>query len=1629
MLKKYRSLIISLILPFIIPFLSSLTALIFAGYIRSHFLSHLIIPLLIGISGVGMYIFIKSFVIKEESLITLGIAICYSLSGYITSYGFNLKYLFAAAIFPYIMWGLLLFIKNDKPYPYIILTLITSLINSWLCIMISIFSGLYMLINLPSFNPKAIRKCILKVIFDISLILLFVPIHFDLFITNREMLSNTNLRTSRFLNFYFPTSRMSGNFFDVLKSLLSGTRPSNTLVYGYGIDICCGAFVIFLATCYLLNKNVSLRERISNILLTLLLLIACVYDTANYFFNGFHYTDDNKTYFGFMTIFMLLLISAKELKIIDKNHPVTLIFSYLISFAVLILSALYSTHYDSFKPFIYTAELLIFYGVTVLLLKSKNLTKKLFSIGFSLIMIGESMVFSFNNINSYVKNEKQDITDYVASVIEDKTSDKDYKVLILDNDEMSVEPVFNSLYGYDYIAEPALELTKNNKGTPLPSAELSEKDLINPGDEVISIYKNPYSLHGFYIPADTAILKYYDDQYFKYINEITTSVMSYYAPDKMSEGSTTSKEYNIYKLLQDDSSFSFIPQVSVDKNNHIDPNKDRIATLFMPNEGGTFYNHINSTHYMGDKKPEETIFLTEDISIRRSLEQCLYAQYATFDLDKFLEFYNSIKRVDNPYLMAADTDNSSNADHNSSDADHNSASDNSRNPSFYYVTDIPYKYGMSLYINGENRESTSVLNGLLAVPVYEKDFINGSPEFKISYKNRYPMYSLFILISLTLFFMAIKLYFKESTKKLDSFVKENYVYLSVVLISSLVLLIVMFIRTCYPFGNNSLYIGDGFYQGLSGYIDNMRSIKNGKYSILRYNMGLISDNTLGVYDLILSPIRIVTAKLMPEALYEFTFVLGKILPFIFGGVSLCFYLIHRRNRKNMSKQDPRLIAFGLSFALSSYAISYFVYSGFGFITYIPLMILALERLIYDKKISFYILLLYLFIGDPYYGFMMCVFLFLYFFTMEFKSFKDFFFKGLRFGLSSIAAAGLHAYSLLPYYLGTLDHSYKINDSRSPSFTNWTSSIVDVIADNHAFHPAVITTSDTSRVNSYAGLFILLIFTLYFFIKKIPLHERIGRGLIIILYFMSFMNEGLNYILHGFHYQSLVPNRFSIFLVFLMIVSAYDVILNWEELSARIKFLIPTVTFIFIATSFLLANKTINKLGKCISLSLGVIYIITIIITTIKSGKDEFINCSDPSSVLSGSKERKFSKIFAVLLIFELFLSSLYTFYGAAGMDMSLRHLPELEALVDRHEDAKDPFVMTEVMDINLVNSQNFLGVNSISGFSSSFSMTNMAMLDRYNIHTSSNIIGYISGNPIADMFLRVKYFIVDTGTSAFSSPYPVVDREYKYELHLNSHALCLGTFIDKNEALTEYDAALYDSSVYSYSGTEKKYETAFDMQNAFAKCFEDEDLYKKVDLLDKSSEIKITEADNYYEIFPDESDKAYMIAQVHVNDTLKGHLYIAVNNGINYVGLCNNKEDDLYIRLPKVNTKNISFGILNEDVYENLYERFSKYQMYDITTTSSGIQGKIDAPSEGTVFISLPHLYGFSVTIDGKEASIKDFMGGMGIDVTPGSHTLTLSYKRANMKPGYIITGLTILMLIIFNYIKSKKTKKSVENE
>ena len=1700
----------------------------------------ILFPIFSLIAGSGMYLFTKNFFKDKKNPIPIGIAFCYALSGYMTNYGLYFLYGFAAAIFPFVMIALYQLFSKKSLIFYSLLMIFISLVSPWISLMILLFTGIYALVvpvdNIFSDNDRVktinngtvktikndtvktikndtvktikngavnkIRTFMIKLIIDVAALLLSIPVH----------ASSLNAPD-------FPLSRMSGSFFDVLKALLSGTKPSRNLEYGYGIDIMCGAFVIFLFLAFIFNKKVKLYERLSLVLLTLLMLISAIYDTGNYFFNGFHYTDDNQVYFGFIIVFMLLFISARELADIKETKGIFLITSFVLSLGLIVPTALYSTHYDSFDPFKYTTYLMLIYGVFVLFYKSDNLKSKVFNLIFSILMIIEICFFSFCNLT-----ERDSVTykNYLKATIDTlmEQNDLDYSnALILDNDETSVNPVTNMLYGYDniislnksMITRPVSVQLSNDLETrlkgqnsdankdhsaahqffsvlidqatdfnplqlihydPRPaSAELSSLDRLTAGNvgktntdsvntliPAISIYKNPYSLHGYYLPKEAAESDIYSEAFFSSINKISNIIMyGSYQPDD-----TSSDIFNIER----DITFNFVPQAAVDANNHINHNHQKIGVVCYPDKDGRYYNYIYAGHYLGQLSSDEFAFTTEEISTRRYFKDNAYVQYAYFNVDNFIKLHDLLASTKNPYKDYLNLNN----EELTSDALLNSL--NKEEALFYYVSSVPYKNNMYIKVNGSFRKAVNSLNGLTSVPVYQSDFINGEPKFEVCCRPPYLFFCLLIILALFMHYLAWVLNKNEKADKTINFIRDNYVYLSVIFIPLLIIILVMFIRSCKPFGPNTIYIGDGFYQSYSGYIDYMKKIKEGKFTILQYTSGLVTDNTLSLIDLILSPFTFIKAKLLPEALYDLSFTLGKILPFIFGGVSLIFYLCHRKNRKNMSKHDPRLIIFGLSFVLSTYSISYFVYGGFGFLSYIPILVLALERLVYDKKICLYIIMLYFFISDPYYGFMMCVFLFLYFFTLDFTSFKDFFFKGLRFALSSIAAAGLRAYSLLPYYLGTLDYTYKLKDTKAPSFTNWTGNIFNLLSDFRSFHPAVVVTTDDSRVNYYCGLLILLIFPLYFFIKKLPKHQKIGHGLIMPLYFLSFTNEKLNYILHGFHYQSLVPNRFSIFFVFLMIMAAYDTIIYWDEIASSVKCIFPACIFILISMSYVLCDAKLKNFGNYLSIGIAGLYVALIIAQNVKPVKLMSDNIKKSTNSISPA--------LCYIFIFELVLSSLYNFFGAAGMDISNKNIAKLEKLIERHAELKEDFVMTELIDNDNVNTSNFFMTKSISGFQSNFTQTNLVTLNQFNLISTSNRIYYGTGNPLLDSILRVRYVITDETELSSNSPYPIIDSEAAYDLRYNDKALSLGFYMENNAILSEWSKSSFTN-----------YKNALDMQNAFAATFSLPPLYKEVPFSDMSEDVSFDPAENsgdnsssnnsytassssknsgdnssannsgtassssensednssannsgndpdeidsknYYVATVDPKDKSNLKFRIHVSDKLHGKLYMSYNNGVNYIGNCKGKEADFSIDL--VNTSedvNISFGILDENVSDQIYEIFSKYQLYDIRTYSNGISGTIDCPNEGIVFISLPHLYGFTAYVDGEKTPIKDHMGAMGIPVTKGSHHIVLKYKRANMHQGFIITGITLLVLILYNLLRlrNKKMKKNKERK
>ena len=230
------------------------------------------------------------------------------------------------------------------------------------------------------------------------------------------------------------------------------------------------------------------------------------------------------------------------------------------------------------------------------------------------------------------------------------------------------------------------------------------------------------------------------------------------------------------------------------------------------------------------------------------------------------------------------------------------------------------------------------------------------------------------------------------------------------------------------------------------------------------------------------------------------FVFVYYLRFILTGPVVIYYLTHRPGKK-MEKNDFRLLVLSLCFSFSTYFIGYLCYYLFYDMALLfPICLLYMEKLLYEKKIGGFVISLSIamFLCN-YLAFIMCEFLFLYFFITRFDNIKDFFIKGLRFGLCSILSAGIAAAGLIPFYIFTTTSSYGLTDSL-PAFS-LSNSLISSISSIDVVATTTVVVSDFTRANSYMGLLLILCSGLYLINKAIPLSVRIRKFLLaFLLYF-------------------------------------------------------------------------------------------------------------------------------------------------------------------------------------------------------------------------------------------------------------------------------------------------------------------------------------------------------------------------------------------------------------------------------------------------------------------------------------------------------------------------------------------------
>ena len=364
-------------------------------------------------------------------------------------------------------------------------------------------------------------------------------------------------------------------------------------------------------------------------------------------------------------------------------------------------------------------------------------------------------------------------------------------------------------------------------------------------------------------------------------------------------------------------------------------------------------------------------------------------------------------------------------------------------------------------------------------------------------------------------------------KKIKKLLKPYYLF--AFFIPFFILFLTYFINGIYWKSDTSPLLGDGFHQYVIFDVT-LRNILHGTDSIfytftsgLGLNFYALSSYYLGSF---LSPlVYFFNLKNMPDAVYLFTLIK-------FGLMGLtCFVSIKAIFKKICSYY---ILILSTSYSLMSFAVSQLeIKTWLDVFIIIPLILLGLHYLIFQKGyVLYFTSLSILFIQNYYFGYMMVLFLILWYivqiswdFKTRIKSFLDFTSVSILAGITSLIM-------ILPTFLDLKTHGEKL--TKVTTLLTEKSWYLDIFAKN--FIGAFDTTKYGSIPMIYVGLIPLLLAVLFFTLRSIKFHVKLAYFLLITILVASFSLQPLDLFWQGMHAPNMFLHRyswtFSIVIIFL-----------------------------------------------------------------------------------------------------------------------------------------------------------------------------------------------------------------------------------------------------------------------------------------------------------------------------------------------------------------------------------------------------------------------------------------------------------------------------------------------------------------
>ena len=812
----------------------------------------------------------------------------------------------------------------------------------------------------------------------------------------------------------------------------------------------------------------------------------------------------------------------------------------------------------------------------------------------------------------------------------------------------------------------------------------------------------------------------------------------------------------------------------------------------------------------------------------------------------------------------------------------------------------------------------------------------------------------------------------------------------------LIMLISCIVNKTYPFGKEILPKYDGYYQ-YAGFTSYYKNVLLGNESLFYSFKGLLGYNfyATSIYYMFNPTNLLCIFSTSKNILEYYTFII--LLRIGLSGFTMCKYLKYKfKNQSNL-----RYIIFSISYALMAYNVCYFFnYMYFDTVVLFPIVVLGLDKLIYERKNRLYIISLTLsIISNFYIGYMVCIFSLLYFiyniviYKLDKNIIKDFI-------ISSLLSGFMCMIIIIPEASELLKGKALLYTSNKTEYFKFNMNFLNIF---YKFLPGSTSNYDLKygMVNIYVSLFVIILVIKYFFNKKISKKERITTLIFILFFLFSISFNLLDFAWQLFQRPIWYPNRYIFTFSFFLITIAMKEITNITYKTNIKENLIIIISFILLTLYSIISLKIHNDNLKIISYILGIILILQYTF---------FLN-------------NKNAKYLLVMLFFiEVTTNAIFTLkiMGKTTTMTQYKTNEEINEKAVKHikeiENKDNNFYRMELSTSTVHNSPSLLNYNGINHFNSVKNAKTLNFLNKFNYQvTDDTSVEFNNYNPYLTSLLGIKYI----NGSKDEMYYENVYNENPY-MYLNKDALSLGYMIYNKE---------FKESNSSYQNTENLINS---MLNTDIKR------YKVIDSFNgKDTEIK--EIDN----------KKYVISKtsikIEMEDKASNSMFLIPSRNISFVAnysifindeeikdavikqspIFINKGDTYKIiiksNLSKTELNSLKWYQIDYDKYIETINELKKNE-FNITkyNKDNHIEGNIDVNNDKNVLLlTIPYDKGWNIYVDDNKVNYDIcFDSFICLDLDKGKHNIKMNYVPSGFIVGLIISSLAFIVTII--YIRKK---------